>query len=388
MKFISFDGSTDPCDLTAMRDLANFKLRPASSANSDNHCVPREPPSKSRSWRIGEFNTLIKLQIPRSCLSWTYARMGPVTCSQKRMAQLEPISLDQMFSNKVHTDKFLICRTITQALFTTNMCVLVEDLAGGIEELTFHSCFAYDFTLEPDSLLPLNSILLIKEPLIGLYPCDGLKVDSPSDLVILSEIDRDHQAWKYLAHVPEQWLNDINPPKTFEELKKAGNESFVKKDFHQAVRMYTRALNSHSSELDSFAKKTLLSNRTVAFIRLEKYFKSYQDTRKADQIKESSPSLDEKVYFRMGEALFAMRQWEKALQAYEKCLEFNAKCTEAIERMERTKKRINETLTGNYDMRDVIDKAREHFVPRLDVADFVTNQIKIVPIKGDPNNLG
>jgi tetratricopeptide (TPR) repeat protein len=231
----------------------------------------------------------------------------------------------------------------------------------------------------------LNSILLIKEPFLrprSIQTCE-IKVDSPSDLVILSEIDRDHKAWKYTECVPKQWLDEINPEATLEELKRLGNVSFVKKDFRQAIRMYTRALNLESVDSSEMERKTLLSNRAAAFLRIEKYFSVYQDTLDAEKIKTSTTSLSEKVCFRMGEALYAMWQWEKALDAFTKCVEINGIHKEAIERVKRTKARINETLTGHYDMNDVIRKTRNQFVPRLDVADFMSNQIEVLPISGD-----
>jgi tetratricopeptide (TPR) repeat protein len=386
--------SKDLRDRAAMRKLATFKLVGPGSSSTQSSSIEKDQharPNKSRSEMIEMFvhRILYQNQQPASSSAKTQTRSGQQRpCCRKTIAELEPISLNEMLVNKLHTGKYLLCRTISKPILTTEMCVLVEDMGGHCEEVSITSA-GFDLSTKPEVLLPVHSILIIKEPFLkGINFLSDIKVDSPSDFLVLSDLDRATAEFKLLEHVPKKWLNAIHPPETFEELHKLGNASFASKDYVQAVRFYTRELNSKAcvGEVD---RKKALSNRAAAFLRLEKFARAYEDTRRAEEFKGvSSSSLNEKVYFRMGEALYAMRQWERALAAFNKCLELNEKCEEARDRVEKTRRRINESLSGMYNVSEVIEAARNRFVSRLDVADFMSNEVEIVPIKGDSNNLG
>jgi tetratricopeptide (TPR) repeat protein len=90
----------------------------------------------------------------------------------------------------------------------------------------------------------------------------------------------------------------------------------------------------------------------------------------------------------MGKAAFNMRQFDLALEAFEKCLALNFKNKEANEEILRTKKRLVESSTGKYDMKSVIEHALVHKQPRLDLADYVSNNIEIRIINNDSNYKG
>jgi tetratricopeptide (TPR) repeat protein len=283
-----------------------------------------------------------------------------------------------MFVNTVHSGRLLVCRTITKPIYSTTMRVLVEDLTGQVELVSIHSGFTFNFAIEPDLLLPLHSVLLIKEPFVELHgSVSEIKVDSPSDLCVLTDLDKSHEAYIYLDSCPKEWAlqTRLGP----DELNKLGNVSFMDRNYLQAVRFYTRALNCAC--VSEEGAKRALSNRAAALLHLEKYYQAYEDGARAAQLE--SASLNEKVCFRMGEALYAMRQYERAEEAFRKCLALNEENKEAAFFVQETRKRMSEAVTGEYDMDALIDQARVKFQPRLNVANFVSAKIQVVPLKSN-----
>jgi tetratricopeptide (TPR) repeat protein len=219
-----------------------------------------------------------------------------------------------------------------------------------------------------------------------------IRVESPSDLIILSDLDKDEKYAQYL----NKWTDISDPDRSlsFDELNKKGNRYFAGQVYHSAIRYYTKALNRAKEDTTvktSDVKKTL-NNRAAAFLKLGKFNRAYQDTIKSSQIENSNDTSDsvnnEKAFFRMGKAAYNMRQFNLALEAFEKCLALNFKNKEANEEIIRTKKRLAESSTGKYDMKSIIEQALVQKQPRLDLADYVSDDIEVRNINNDPNYKG
>lgn len=92
---------------------------------------------------------------------------------------------------KIHLGTFLICRTISEKITNVGVgaMVLVEDLQGNVEELGLYN-FRQVLYSEGD-WIPCGTILVIKEPYLKYKMMNELfiRVDSPSDVLFISETD-------------------------------------------------------------------------------------------------------------------------------------------------------------------------------------------------------
>lgn len=101
---------------------------------------------------------------------------------------------------------------------------------------------------------------------------------------------------------------------------------------------------------------------------------AYKDAAESERIEPS-----EKAYYRMGRAAYSMRQYSLAAESFRKCVDINNKNKKAVEDLARCEERTRESRTGFYDMRRLISLVKEG-VLRLDVADYVSDLIKIADI--------
>lgn len=167
------------------------------------------------------------------------------------------------------------------------------------------------------------------------------------------------------SHGISKWTPD-EPSYTYDQLNEFGNRSFRAKKYRDAVRFYDKALR-----LKPTAAKTL-SNRSSAHFELEMFYKAFVDAQRSSKLEPS-----EKAYYRMGKALYAMRQFEQAVEAFRAGLALNNNNnTEILVQVERSQKRVDESKTGKYDMKSLIGQLKLD-VLSMDVADFVSGDIAV-----------
>ena len=129
----------------------------------------------------------------------------------------------------------------------------------------------------------------------------------------------------------------------------------------------------------------------MAHLKLEHFNLAYQDALKVTQTEKSGEidtAANEKAFFRMAKALYAMRQFQEAHDSFKKCIELNPSNSEAAVELEKCKQRISESQTGNYDMGNIIKLSREQKQLFLDVADFTSPDIEVVNLNNDANYKG
>jgi tetratricopeptide (TPR) repeat protein len=214
-----------------------------------------------------------------------------------------------------------------------------------------------------------------------------IRIDSPTDLIILNNLDFSEIHEKYNIN---KWKIRIEENLSFEKLNQASNKYFVDKNFYMAIRTYTKALNLTKQKPD-IAKpaeiKKVFNNRAATNLKLEKWYQAYQDTLSSLQIDDNSDkSQNEKAYFRQGKALYSMRQFDDALKSFNKCLEINPNQKEAQTEVEKCNQRIHESKTGQYNMKQIIHDSKVKKELRLDLADYMSNDIEIVEVR--PNCKG
>jgi tetratricopeptide (TPR) repeat protein len=299
------------------------------------------------------------------------------------LKNLKPITLREMSVNKIHKGKYLLCKVIEEPYYITAMLTIIQDQNDEIENLSSYN-FSQNNQLEPNILLPKNSILIIKEPYLKsmLQMPDNyhIRVDSPTDLIILNETDYSEVYDKFNIN---KWRIKLDDYLSFDKLNQIGNKYFVEKNYYMAVKTYTKASNQSRLKFESIKAadiKNTLNNRAAAYLRLEKWYMAYQDTLSSLQIDHVQ---NEKAYFRQGKALYSMRQFEDALAAFKHCLDINPNLKEAKTEIAKCNQRLNESKTGLYDMNQIIHDSQIKKELRLDLADYISNDIEIIEVKAN-----
>jgi len=86
-----------------------------------------------------------------------------------------------------------------------------------------------------------------------------------------------------------------------------------------------------------------------------------------------------KALFRMGKSAYLMREFSKSADHFNECLKLdNANC-EARDGLENSFRRIQESETGNYDLKRLLEQYQTGNL-HMDIADFQSEHISIVDV--------
>lgn len=156
---------------------------------------------------------------------------APKHCSLKRLDELKPISLNEMYVNKVHAGFYLMCHVIGEPYISGNtLSIVVGDQTGDVEYVIVYD-YMKSFEVDPNDLLPLYSTIVIKEPFLNENESNfgvSILVVSPSDIVSI-----DH----FVNILP---LTDASL--SYKQFNDAGNKCYVSSEYWKAIRLYTKAL--------------------------------------------------------------------------------------------------------------------------------------------------
>ena len=306
--------------------------------NQIDECVPR--PSKTLS---------IAQEIQQKDESLTFKLTFNAFSCLKKIDYLEKIFLKDLYVNKVHFGKYLICRVVKEAFYSDETCrFIIQDELDEIENV-----FLSD--LIPVKKFSINSIFIIKEPCLFMKDKKCyIKIDSPSDMQTIFN----HNIIKW--HSKEIFL-------TVNELNLLGNQSYSNKDFESAVKFYTWALDK---SLDKSLDAKILGNRAAAYLNLEYFNQSSKDCKASIKLN----SKNEKAFFRLAKCFYKMRQFNLAFDALDKCFNLDSKNSDILRELNHSKKRLNEAKTGDFQFKELIDACRDN-VLRHDIADFISDKI-------------
>lgn len=311
-----------------------------------------------------------------------------VHSSLKHLGELERVLLAEMQVNTVHTGKFLLCRTIADPNYHSVISTVVEDENGDVE-------IVYLLNLskkhgDPASILPNNSILVIKEPYLQAIQSDSvefvfIRIESPSDLIVLN----DHLTEQVVSKCSSSaWIQEWQSQFNFNLALSQGDEFLDKKSYFDAIRAYTRILIL-GKDIDSKKRAEILVKRALAYFNVQKFYLSYTDTNNALFLCSNDVDIVSRAYHLKAKSAYELRMFNEALTAFEKCLSMNKSCLDELQlEIERARKRVNESNHGQYNFDDIIDQAKNKHLNRLDVADYVSPDIEIFNINNDPNNKG
>lgn len=201
---------------------------------------PYERPSKNYMKTYMEFS-MAKMQTQQKAKSGDVElKLNTVTCPRhccvKSIDELEPIRLSEMMVNMHHKGKYLLCRTIVDPMYMTALTTLIEDENGEIEILSLYNC-SPSYDIDPADLYPANTVLMIKEPYLKIMIHDNkdfyIRVESPTDLVILDNEECGVPKWSVILDEPTFSFND---------LVRLGNNVLAAKEYRIAIKRFTQAL--------------------------------------------------------------------------------------------------------------------------------------------------
>lgn len=159
---------------------------------------------------------------------------APKHCSLKRVDELKPILLKDMYVNKVHHGRYLRCKIVGEPFYLTGISMLVEDETSDVENVTVYD-YTTSYDIEPSSVLPMNSTIIIKEPFLKTMISENnnfyIRVESPTDIVILCS---SASSLKHPVLMSYEQLNDL------------GNRAFKTKEYRDAIQNYDMALKVYS----------------------------------------------------------------------------------------------------------------------------------------------
>lgn len=123
------------------------------------------------------------------------------------------------------------------------------------------------------------------------------------------------------------------------------------------------------------------NNRAAAYLKLDMFNEAFLDAQESARIEPS-----EKAYFRMGRAMYEMRQFAQAADEFRKNLALNDDNERAREELGRSERRVRESETGDYDIKKLVGDVHAGKL-RLDVADYMSKSIRIEEVSGKRNRL-
>lgn len=276
--------------------------------------------------------------------------------------------------------KYFLCRTIMPPHKMTSIMTVVDDPDGTLAV----RLALYNFTHATQNLekvLPIGIILAIKSPWFKSTADGGLtvRVDNPGDVVMMTdkEMSKLHPNLCWKGEIPQEYLSraitytkakpEDKIPETdhkFLEFKNLGNTSFVEKQYVDAIRYYSQALDIDGEDLD------ILANRAAAFNNLRCYRKAMEDLTLVLKL----DSTHVKGIYRMVKSLWGLQKYAEALDLLQtKFMEANntrkLKRNKDLKQMKNTAEiLLQQSKTGEFDVVELlkVSDGKES----IDVAEF------------------
>ncbi|GBB90130.1 hypothetical protein RclHR1_00170034 [Rhizophagus clarus] len=330
-----------------------------------------------------------------------FTQSGPTGGGGARHAKkvsLKPnnrISINDMQIDNVHTGRFLLCRVIDKCFKLTALSTIVEDPEGDVERLSLYnwvpqSATSLGFTSvdQVSRYLPVGTILIVKNPFYKIasdsFPM--IRSDDPSEIVMIlhnSELLKDIR-----------WSSDqiqeltVQPEERkilrSDDFHRRGNENFKESNYKLAIDEYSRGI-----ELEPY-NVTLLTNRAQSYLRLRLFAKALNDSVLALE----HNSDYQKAKFCKGKALCGLKKYQEAILIFQELMKTgDAQSNKSFEEAVKHAQMLEIESKGIYDYLNIIEEFKENSQvqsegkwictngPRLDHADYISDNIEICPIK-------
>ncbi|KAI0133493.1 TPR domain protein [Xylariales sp. AK1849] len=276
----------------------------------------------------------------------------PSVCS---VDELKLLMISRMTLENHHRGNKVIIRILTPPDRMTAVMAIVQDEEGTGVLLQLYNQPEATVVDEHDILRP-QSVCIIKEPFFkattdGSY---SLRVDHVSDIVWLLDTD---------DRIPPKWRKPVsNVGGDAQEIRMQGNAAILKKNWAEAERLYSAAIQAAKSlEQDQLAR----SNRSLANLRLGRLEKALEDASRSSR--NGKPS--EKALFREAKALYGLGTFSLCLEKLEFLVRSFPENQEAWSEIKRVKERILEKKTGAYRFSEMYKQAKAT-PPNIDCATY------------------
>ncbi|CAJ0894566.1 5165_t:CDS:2 [Entrophospora sp. SA101] len=312
------------------------------------------------------------------------------------------ISITDLQLDHVHHGKFLLCRVMAKCGKKVSLMTLVEDPEGDAVKLALYNWIkqsdipvkyrrGYVPVDEVSKLLPIGTVIIIKNPYYKTTAdfTTTLRSDNPSDIVI---IDRNNN--NLFREI--KWSTDLEKPDkqilSADDFRCRGNDYFISNYFASAINEYSNGIELEPNNA------TLLSNRAEAYLRLGRFTNAITDL----EITLNNESNHPKAIYRMGKALCGLKRYQEAITMLR---DFHQKIQSSTDNSTiSTRKSIEQLLkhaemldlesrNGQYNFINIVDEFceklnaltvvndSEKIGPRLDHADYLSNDIEIRNVK-------
>jgi len=221
---------------------------------------------------------------------------------------------------------------------------------------------------------PIGTVMAIREPWMKMsstssHPSPFIRVDSPSDIVILEPSHPTLHAvrWKTSPFVYRHTFT------TALQWKDLGTKLFKACLFIPAALAWSRGIDNDPSI------HTLHLNRSQAYIRLGWFSAALVDATHVLSALESLPQIEKKASYRAACAEYGLQRYSDALAR----LELLEEDTEVKLLKFRCHQRLQEATKGQYDWLRMFQDGQAS-VPHLDIAEFIHPAIAVsaVPNRG------
>ena len=261
----------------------------------------------------------------------------------------------------------------------------VEDPAGDAVMLSFYNAAVGNHYTGPelDLLFPLGAILAIREPNFKSPSMGGsgiIRVDSPTDIIFLSETDA------LLDEIKWEVKKPISPFSRNCDYKVEGNRYFAKRDYILAESIYSRGLRENPS---TEQRLLLHLNRAAAHLQLSNFASAGRDATAVleaieemdDPDSQENMKLKEKALFRLANSQYGQRKFPLAKSTFTTLLQQVTTSQQAADGIAKCEAREKESATGEYDLLGMYRAGKKGGAVRLDVADY-QGPIKVEQVAG------
>ncbi|PVG03765.1 hypothetical protein CPB86DRAFT_722623 [Serendipita vermifera] len=288
----------------------------------------------------------------------------PVAYSSTSLENLKPLTLQKMYVHKRHEGSYLVCRTISDPSGRALVGFAIED-EDGWALLAFVYNFPSVFRAkgrELDTLFPLNTTLIIREPRVTVGLCDHyphIVVESPSDIIF---VDSKDPILTKISWVTGQTASlGLNKPAA--EWKAIGDQHLKAKEPFAAGIAYTNAIKQDPHEM------SFRLGRCIAHLCFGNYALALRDAKMIIESPNVKKDDKLKALFHAAQAEYGGEHYSSAKIWYEKCLEIDSNSKAAKLDIQRCEARLRESNSGDYDWEALYKGSLSPFY-RPDVANF------------------
>ncbi|CAK1364786.1 unnamed protein product [Cercospora beticola] len=285
--------------------------------------------------------------------------------STRPLAELEDIAIGDLCLETVHHGRRLVLRTIGHPKIEDGVINVVEDAHGNVDRLVVYHC--------GQDILRKDGLVAVKDPYYKIAVDGGcvIRVDHPGNIIVLHE---GHEIVPKTLREAELDSLSVDGANMYKE---RGNKSYQKTDYSQAVRFYSRGLEI--CDAAATVKYDLRRNRAMANMYLGRHEAALEDAKAAvistKDLNEKSKKLNGKAYYRAGCAAYQLERFASAASFFENVLELDPKDTEAQSQLRRTKARLDEQASGQYNLELITKKLRKD--PKLRILDHASFTSKV-----------